>query len=212
LEGKLTTSDNESNNNRPVVYTIGHSIHKVEKLLNLLNRNRIEVLVDIRSKPYSRNVPHFNKENLEKEIKKSGLKYLFLGKELGGRPTGEEFYDAKGFVLYSRIAESNDFKQGIERVMKGIKDFRVALMCSEENPLNCHRHLLVGRVLSNRKVRILHIRGDGSVQPDDEISSNRYGNETAQSQQSIFVSEEPSEWKSTRSVLQRKAPNNSSAH
>ena len=208
----MITAERESSKNGLVVFTIGHSIHSLEKLISLLNANRVEVLVDIRSQPFSHKVPHFNKDNLEKEIKNSGLKYLFLGKELGGRPTGKEFYDAEGFVLYSSIAESNDFKHGIERVMKGIKDFRVALMCSEENPLNCHRSLLVGRVLSYRKVTVFHIRGDGSVQADDEISNDRYGSQTGQSQQSLFVREEPSEWKSTQSVLRKKVPNNSSAH
>jgi type I restriction enzyme, S subunit len=207
---KWVTDESGVTEKEAVIYTIGHSIHKLEKLLNLLNKNGIEVLVDIRSKPYSRNVPHFNKDNLEKEIRKSGLKYLFLGKELGGRPTGREFYDPEGFVLYSRIAQTNDFKQGIERIMKGIRDFRVALMCSEENPLNCHRHLLVSRVLSDRHVKIFHIRGDGSIQSYTEISNDRYVPQTVRAQQSLFVSEEPSEWKSTQSVLRRKVPNSSS--
>ena len=117
--------------------------------------------MDIRSEPYSRKVSHFNKDNLEKEIRKSGLKYLFLGKELGGRPSKSQFYDEKGFVLYSKIADSPDFKSGLERVLKGIERFRVALMCSEENPANCHRRLLVGRVLSSAGVEDFHIRADG---------------------------------------------------
>jgi hypothetical protein len=212
LEGKLNVDERQTFKNELVVFTIGHSIHSMDKLISLLNANKIDVLVDIRSEPFSRKVPHFNKDNLEGEIKKSGLKYLFLGKELGGRPSNREFYDEEGFVLYSRIAESQDFQGGIERIVKGIKDFRVALMCSEENPLNCHRNLLVGRVLSSRNVRILYIRGDGSIQTDDEILSNRYGTQTGQTQQSFFVSEEAPEWKSTQSVLQRKPPNNSSAH
>jgi uncharacterized protein (DUF488 family) len=212
LEGKLNVDERQTFKNELVVFTIGHSIHSLEKLVNLLKRNRIEVVVDIRSQPYSRNVPHFNKDNLEKEIKKSGLKYLFLGKELGGRPSERQFYDQEGFVLYSKIAESPEFKTGLERLLNGIERFRVALMCSEENPMNCHRRLLVGRVLASVGVEVLHIRADGSIQSEEQILSDQYKRNGDMNQQSLFVGEEPLEWKSTQSVLQRKPPNNSSAH
>jgi uncharacterized protein (DUF488 family) len=200
LEAKLITGEGESTRNALVVFTIGHSVHSLDKLISLLNANRVEVLVDIRSEPYSRKVPHFNKDNLEKEIKKSGLKYLFLGKELGGRPTKRQFYDQEGFVLYSKIADSPDFKSGLERVLNGIEKFRVALMCSEENPVNCHRRLLVGRVLSSGGVEVFHIRADGSIQSEEQIPSDQYKRNGGMNQESLFVNEEPSEWKSTQSV------------
>lgn len=197
----MITGEHQSAKNGLVIFTIGHSTHSLEKLIALLNANRIEVLVDIRSEPYSRKVPHFNKDNLEKEIKKSGLKYLFLGKELGGRPTKRQFYDHQGFVLYSKIAESPDFKSGLERLLSGIEKFRVALMCSEENPMNCHRRLLVGRVLLNAGVEVLHIRADGTIQSEEQVSSEQYKRNGDVNQQSLFVGEEPSERKSTQSVL-----------
>ena len=105
-----------------------------------------------------------------------------------------------------RIADSPDFKSGLERLLNGIEKFRVALMCSEENPMNCHRRLLVGRVLSNAGVEVLHIRADGSIQSEEQILSDQYKRNGDVNQQSLFVSEEPSEWKSTQSVLRRKAP------
>ena len=212
LGDKLITGEMETSKNGPFVYTIGHSIHSLEKLISLLNDHKIEVLVDIRSEPFSRKVPHFNKDNLEKEIKKSRLKYLFLGKELGGRPKKRQFYDQEGFVLYSRIAESPDFKAGLERLLNGIEKFRVALMCSEENPANCHRRLLVGRVLLNAGVEVLHIRADGSIQSEEQIPGDQSKRNGDVIQRSLFVNEEPSEWKSTQSVLRRKAPSNSSVH
>ena len=178
----MITGERESPKNGLVVFTIGHSTHSMEKLISLLGANRIEVLVDIRSEPYSRKVPHFNKDNLEKEIKKRGLKYLFLGKELGGRPSNRQFYDQEGFVLYSKIAGSPDFKSGLERLLNGIERFRVALMCSEENPMNCHRRLLVGRVLSNAGVEVLHIRADGSIQSEEQIMSDGYGRNSGMNQ------------------------------
>jgi uncharacterized protein (DUF488 family) len=208
----LIAGEMETRKNEPIVYTIGHSIHSLEKFISLLNEHRIEVLVDIRSEPFSRKVPHFNKDNLEREIRKSGLKYLFLGKELGGRPTKRQFYDQEGFVLYSKIADSPDFKTGIQRLLNGIEKFRVAVMCSEENPANCHRRLLVGRVLLNEGVEVLHIRADGSIQSEEQILGEEYKRDGGVNQQSLFVNEEPPEWKSTQSVLRKRTPNNSSAH
>jgi len=146
------------------LFTVGHSNHSLETFIDLLKSHKIDVLVDVRSKPFSRFSPQFNKEGLEKAVKASGIKYLFLGKELGGRPQDSEFYDNHGFVLYSQIAESPLFLKGIDRLIKGIKTYRVAVMCGEENPANCHRRLLVGRVLAKRGVSIRHIRGDGTVQ------------------------------------------------
>jgi len=88
------------------IFTIGHSNHSLEVFINLLQSHKIDVLVDVRSKPFSRFSPQFNKDGLEKAVRASGIKYLFLGKELGGRPESSELYDAEGFVLYSRIDES----------------------------------------------------------------------------------------------------------
>jgi uncharacterized protein (DUF488 family) len=94
------------------------------------------------------------------------MKYVFLGKELGGRPEGSEFYDEGGGVLYDRLAESALFLEGIDRLMEGVKGYRVAIMCGEEDPVKCHRRVLVGRVLEERGVRVKHIRGDGRVEDD----------------------------------------------
>ena len=146
------------------IFTIGHSTHSLEVFIDLLQSHKIDVLLDVRSKPFSRSSPQFNKEELEKAVRAKGIKYLFLGKELGGRPQGSEFYDAKGFVLYSRIAESPLFVEGIDRLIKGIKNYRVTVMCGEENPANCHRRLLVGWVLAERGAGVRHIRGDGAIQ------------------------------------------------
>ncbi len=153
------------------IFTIGHSNHELDHFICLLKSNKIDVLVDVRSHPYSRFASHFSKNDLKKAIQANGIKYLFLGKELGGQPVGSEFYDSDGFVLYSRLAESPLFLEGIERLMDGIKTYRVALMCSEKNPSNCHRRLLVGRVLSNRGAQVHHIRGDGRLQSEDEIAN-----------------------------------------
>jgi uncharacterized protein (DUF488 family) len=195
-----------------VVFTIGHSIHSIAEFINLLRSNSIDVIADIRSIPYSGRAPHFGKDSLEKVLRENGIRYIFLGKELGGRPEKPEYYDAQGYVLYSRIAESASFHEGFERVLKGIKEYRVALMCSEENPENCHRQLLVGRVLLDRGIKVIHIRGDGTLEEQTDSCVNQHLKGILPGQQGLFVNEEAPEWKSTQSVLRKKAQKSSSAN
>ncbi len=179
------------NNDKPfdsqIIFTIGHSNHGLEKFLTLLKDNKIEVLVDIRSKPYSRFASHFNKAALNDSFYAYGIKYFFLGDKLGGRPNDKKFYDSEGNVLYSRIAETPEFHEGIERLIKGIKDYRLALMCSEENPENCHRYLLVGRFLEKRGITVIHIRGDERKQPKGEFTHE--ANRSSEMQQNLFQCE-----------------------
>ena len=150
------------------MFTVGHSNHPAETLSGLLKRHGIEVVADTRSRPYSRHVPHFNARALEAALSVGGIGYLFLGRELGGRPEGEEFYDAEGRVDYALLERSRPFLDGISRLEKEIRTRAVALLCSEENPAGCHRRLLVGRALDERGIVVRHIRRDGSVQTEGE--------------------------------------------
>jgi uncharacterized protein (DUF488 family) len=154
------------------IFTIGHSNHALEIFLDLLRQHGVEVLVDVRSQPYSRYTPHFTATALKSAVLEAGLRYLYLGKELGGRPDpdNDAFYNPEGHVYYNRVAEWSCFQEGIERVLTGIARYRVALLCAEEDPIDCHRHLLIGWVLQDRHdVEVLHIRGDGSVQAEREL-------------------------------------------
>ncbi len=184
--------------------TVGHSNHSLDHFLELLQKHQIQVLVDTRSSPYSRYSSQFNREAIQAAIECAGMKYLFLGAELGGRPDGDEFYDGDGYVLYNRVAESPRFLQGIRRLEIGTRQFRVAVMCSEEDPTGCHRHLLVGRVMAQRGATIQHIRGDGRLQSNQDLQP------TGPIQRSLFDLDEEPEWKSIRSVLRRNPPANSS--
>ena len=188
---------------QPCLFTVGHSNHRLEVFVELLKRHGIQVLVDTRSYPYSRHVPHFNREELSRRLKEEGINYLYLGRELGGRPDEEEFYDEEGHVLYYRLAESPIFLVGIERLEKGIRKYRVAIMCSEENPSICHRHLLVGRVMAQRGTKIHHIRGGGAVQADADLPA------PTNEQRSLFDLPEENTWKSLQSVSRRKQPSSS---
>jgi uncharacterized protein (DUF488 family) len=193
----------------PTIYTIGHSNHSFEEFLDLLKRHEIEVLVDVRSQPYSSYSDQFNEKPLSASLEKEGIQYLFMGKELGGRPTGGSFYDHEGRVRYDRVAESPSFLEGVERMKEDCRKTRIALMCGEENPNVCHRHLLVGRVLSGMGIEMLHIRGDGGLQTDEELAASEGKAPEEAKQEALFDFEKEPEWKSLRSVLPKKPRTNS---
>ena len=191
-------------------WTIGHSNHPIDVFIDLLTRHQIAVLVDVRSSPYSGYASHFNKEAIEHALRQRDVRYLFLGDMLGGRAEGEQFYDAAGYVLYAEVARSDKFQQGIRRLLDGVAKHRVALMCGEEDPAECHRRLLVGRVLRERGVCVVHIRGDGRAQSEDDLAAEEHFRKTG-GQLSLFDLEEPDAWKSTQSVLPKNPPPSSSA-
>ena len=188
-------NENGDNSGRWSIFTIGHSNHSAEKFVGLLKQNGIEVVADVRSQPYSRHAPHFSAKDIEAILWDNGIRRLFLGFELGGRPTAEEFYDADGRVDYARIKRSQSFLDGIKQLESSIRDHKIALLCSEEDPVGCHRRLLVGHVLGERGLVVRHIRGDGSVQTEGEASGD---------QPVLFPDTEVSVRKSIRSVLRRK--------
>ena len=154
------------------VYTVGHSNQSLSAFLALLARNAIEVLVDVRSNPVSRYAPHFTRGVLEPAVKAAGVEYVFLGKELGGKPQSPEFYDSKGRVAYEKLAASPPFRGGMERLRSTLGEHRTAIMCSEEDPRGCHRTLLIGHELSGHGVAMFHIRKDGQVESQEDLLRN----------------------------------------
>ena len=195
---------------RSVILTVGHSNVDLTHLLTLLERHGIEGLVDVRSQPRSGFSPQFNKAVLERTLSARDIRYLFGGKELGGRPDDPSCYDTDGHVLYGRQSRTPQFLVGIERLETLARSSRTAIMCSEEDPARCHRHLLLARVLSPRGWTLDHIRGDGALQPyeamADVLSRQR-------SQEKLFTDDldEDLEWRSIRSVSPSAAPPSSSA-
>lgn len=177
------------------LYTIGHSSHAAERFLELLRQHAIEVVVDTRSAPYSRYAPQFDRETLRDALNAAGQKYLYLGDVIGGRPRDEHCYDAEGRVLYSRVAELPEFRAGIERLKRGAQEYRVALLCAEEDPAHCHRRLLVARVLLGEGEGILHIRGDGSIESDADVE-RRSGKVLVDPQPALFGEIEEEAWRS----------------
>jgi len=194
----------------PTVFTIGHSNHPLETFLELLHRHGIALLADVRSSPYSRYTPYFNKESLQATLPEHGIEYCFLGDVLGGRPHDETCYDADGFVLYDRVAQSSLFVDGIARLFERATRRRTALMCSEEDPNQCHRRLLITRVLCGDNAVVMHIRGDGTTISEEELADQQRAGDPDRNQLTLFdVKEEPA-WKSTRSVLPKRQPPSSS--
>jgi uncharacterized protein (DUF488 family) len=144
------------------LFTIGHSNHPIEHFLALLRRHGVEVVADVRSRPYSRFVPHFGKERLAHLLENEGLGYLFLGQELGGKPVRDDPPQAR--LEYQARIEEPSFRRGIQTLLDAAADRRVALVCRERDPLDCHRLHLICRYLRPMALDIRHILPDGEVQ------------------------------------------------
>jgi uncharacterized protein (DUF488 family) len=149
------------------VFTIGHSTHPQDRLIALLVHHNITAVCDIRSKPYSRLNPQFNREEIKRQLRSVGLSYVFLGNELGARSPDPSAYE-QGKVQYERLALTDLFQQGLARVREGLKNYRIALMCAEKEPLDCHRSVLVARHLARVGIEIQHIHADGRLESHAE--------------------------------------------
>lgn len=145
------------------VWTIGHSNHPIDTFLGLLAKHQIDAIADVRSSPFSRFAPQYNRDNLAASLRSAGKHYVFLGQHLGARPDDASCY-CDGRVQYGRLAALPSFREGIERVLRGAQRFRLALMCAEKDPLDCHRTILVARDLVSRGVRVGHLLADGTVE------------------------------------------------
>jgi uncharacterized protein (DUF488 family) len=135
----------------------------VEEFVSLLNRHQITAVCDVRSSPYSRVNPQFNRESLKASLRNAGIAYVFLGKELGARSDDSSCYE-HGKVRYERLAATEEFRDGLRRVREGTGKFRVALMCAEKDPLECHRTILVARHLESEGIEVQHILSNGRLE------------------------------------------------
>lgn len=148
------------------VYTIGHSNHGVAAFIALLRGAGVTAVADVRSAPYSRRHPHFNKHELSASLRAAGIGYVFLGDRLGARPRDRGCYRG-GRADYRLIAETAAFAEGLRRVEEGAERYRIALMCAERDPLDCHRTVLVARHLQRRGARVVHVLADGTTEPNE---------------------------------------------
>jgi uncharacterized protein (DUF488 family) len=180
------------------VFTIGHSNVALDDFLSLLQQHGIQAVADVRTVPRSRYVPHFNAGQLRDALARCDISYLPSGRELGGRPEGAGFYDAAGHVHYGRLAASPAFQEGIDRVLAAAQTQRIALLCSEEDPARCHRHLLIARILGKRGVAVSHIRRDGRIETESDLAARKISDAP---QDPLFDGDPgQQQWKSPRPV------------
>lgn len=153
------------------IYTIGHSNHRIKDFINLLKKHGITAVADVRSSPFSKYNPQFNRDAFADALKREGIAYVFIGEELGARPKDPDCYN-NGSANFEKMAERPIFKQGIERLLKGMEKYRIVMLCAEKEPLDCHRTILVCRYLRKFGFPIKHILADGSVE-DNQVTEHR---------------------------------------
>jgi uncharacterized protein (DUF488 family) len=153
-----------------IIYSVGHSDYSIEKFIDLLNKYNINYLVDVRSSPYSKRIPQFNRELLRIDLKDKGINYLYLGNKLGGRYSDPNLLFDNKQVNFEKVRETNLFIEGLNEMIDLVKqNNRVAFMCAEKDPFNCHRFALVSRALSLIGVEVRHMLEDGNYILNDEL-------------------------------------------
>ena len=150
-----------------VIYTIGHSNLELKHFIDLLHSNGIELLVDVRSSPYGKYVPHFNSSGLKRSLQKEGVDYKFLGDKIGCKPSSDEYY-IDGKVIYPLIKTSEKYKKGIIELIKISKDYKTVIMCSEKDPMNCHRYHLITPSLTEKSLEVKHIIEAGIIKDNNK--------------------------------------------
>lgn len=138
--------------------------------IGLLNQHGIDYVLDVRSTPYSKYAEQYNKENISRELKFVNIKYSFMGKYFGARPQNKELYHDDGFLDFERVRESQDFKKGFENVVWGLNQgHKIALMCTEKEPIDCHRAILVARAFEMQRIYAKHILSDGNILTQQQL-------------------------------------------
>lgn len=157
-------------NNHKELFTIGHSNHNSEAFIQLLKQHEVTAIADVRSHPYSRQNPQFTQAALKASLVEVGIYYVFLGKELGARSSNPNCY-VDGKALYERIAATEEFAIGVQRLLKGAQKHRIALMCAEKDPMTCHRAILVCQNLRHHDIKINHILSNGTLLTQQQLES-----------------------------------------
>lgn len=180
------------------IWTVGHSNHELDAFLRVVEPERLTHILDVRSYPYSRHASHFNREGLQASVEACGLTYVFLGLALGGRPQREDQYDDDGHALYGSMAQEPRFQAAVRRLVEGAAEHRLCLLCSCGRPDDCHRRLLVGKVLCEHGVELRHILTDGSIRAECQVALP-----PGTGQNTLFGHDSPV-WRSTQSVSRKR--------
>lgn len=151
--------------------SVGHSNHELARFVELLGTAGVSAVADVRSHPSSQRLPQFNQPELQRALSEAGISYVFLGNQLGGRPDRPSLYDEEGRVDYWRVRATPNFQQGLDRLVGGIARHTIAMLCAEEDPLDCHRGLMIAPALAERGVATSHLRGDGRIETSAEFEN-----------------------------------------
>lgn len=166
------------------LYTIGHSQHKIDYFVGLLRKYNINFILDVRSTPYSKYAEQFNKEYLKNRLQNAGLKYYFMGTYFGARPDDRNLYCDEGYLDFERVRKSSQFLKGFNSVIKGLEQGNnIALMCTEKDPFDCHRAIMVSRAFDLANIEVNHVLEDGELQSQTKLNErllNKYYPDMAQ--------------------------------
>ena len=155
------------------IFTIGHSNYKIEKLIDMLRYYNINCVVDIRGTPYSKYNVQYNKETIKDTLIKEGFVYIYMAKEFAAKRENKVSYNKEGYSDFERVINENDFKKGIERLKIGCeKGYRIALLGAMQDPIRCHRSILVGRALVDNGFIVKHILDDYSIALQNDIEED----------------------------------------
>jgi uncharacterized protein (DUF488 family) len=157
------------------LFSVGHSNLTLAGLVDLLRGAGVTAVADVRSAPYSRRLPHFNRDELKEGLRAAGIAWAFLGDQLGGRPRDRGLYDADGRVDYEAVRRTAAFREGLRRLLDGAARYAVAMLCGEEDPLVCHRGLMIAPALAEAGAAPAHIRNGGRIDSNAETEERLLG-------------------------------------
>ncbi len=146
-----------------MIFTIGHSNHPFSRFMELIQKQDIRMVVDVRTRPYSKYTPYYSKKPLEEGLKEYQVEYVYLGNKIGGKPDDAKFYH-DGELLYHLMEADEKYQEGLKILLELARDNRIVIMCSEEDPYHCHRHHLISQSLLKNNFQITHIRGNGNLE------------------------------------------------
>ncbi|HKM04994.1 MAG TPA: DUF488 domain-containing protein [Lachnospiraceae bacterium] len=152
------------------LYTIGHSQHPIQKFIGLLKQHNIEFVVDVRSTPYSKYASMYDRENISNELKNANISYAFMGKYFGARQDDKSLYTKEGYLDFQKVAKWDIFEKGMDNVVRGMETKRIALMCLEKKPIDCHRAILVANAFYCKGYSVKHILENGKIETHQELN------------------------------------------
>ena len=155
-----------------MIYTIGHSNYDSDYFIGLLLKFKINTVVDVRSVPFSRYVPHFNKDNIKRLLNSYGIHHIYMGAELGIIKNNNSLLSEEKYLDFRKVKEMDFFINGIRRIRDGFsKGYTIVIMCTEKDPIDCHRSILIGRELHEENYNIAHILTDGSIESHADLEA-----------------------------------------